>query len=98
MKTVLYKPKANGLKTLEYFRVPSLVPSSPVLVNSTAILEPNGATYLSLHATGSVMFYWYQLHAILCGKFSRRAIQAWLNANTECEYQINERENKLTKT
>ena len=98
MKTVLYKPKANGLKTLEYFRVPSLPPSSQVLVNSTAILEPNGATYLSLHATDSVMFYWYQFHAILRGKFSRRAIQAWLNANTEGKCQIDERENKITKT
>ena len=98
MKTEIYKPNENGPKTLEYFRVPSLPPYSPVLVNSTAILEPNGATYLSLHATGSVMFYWYKLHAILCGKFSRRAIQAWLNANTEDECQIDERGNKLTKT
>ena len=62
------------------------------------ILEPNGAAYISLHATGSVMFYWYRLHAILSSKFSRRGIQAWLNANTEGECQTDERENKLTKT
>ena len=62
------------------------------------ILELNGAAYLSLHATDSVMCSWYRLHAILCGKFNEHGIQAWLNANTEGECQTDERENKLTKT
>ena len=44
------------------------------------------------------MFDCYRLHAILFGKFSRRGIQAWLDANSEGECQIDERENKLTKT
>jgi|GEM_PF-2709751 len=44
------------------------------------------------------MFDCYRLHAILFGKFSRRGVQAWLDANSEGECQIDERENKLTKT
>ena len=99
MKTALYKPNANGPKNARsFFWVPSLQPFPPVFAKSTAILEPNGAAYLSLHATGSMMFDCYRLHAILFGKFSRRGVQAWLDANSEGECQIDERENKLTKT
>ena len=58
----------------------------------------DGVAYIGLYATRSMMFYWYQLHAVLCGNFSRRGIQDWLNANTEGGWQTNGRENKLTKT
>ena len=61
-------------------------------------MASDGVAYIGLYATRSMMFYWYQLYAVLCGNFSRRGIQDWLNANTEGEWQTNGRENKLTKT
>ena len=70
------------------FSSPVVPANFPSIREVHRILEPNGAAYLGLHAIGSVMFYWYRLHAILCGKFSKRGIQAWLNANTERECQI----------
>ena len=62
------------------------------------VLDTNGVAYIGLYATRSVMFYWYRLHALLCGNFSRRGIQDWLNANTEGEWQTDGRKNRLTKT
>ena len=62
------------------------------------ILDPNGVAYIGLYATHSIMFYWYRLHAILRGNFSKRGVQDWLNANTEGEWQTDERVNTLTRT
>ena len=61
-------------------------------------MTSSGVAYIGLYVTRSMMFYRYQFHAVLCGNFSRRGIQDWLNANTESAWQSKGRENKLTKT
>ena len=61
-------------------------------------MTSGGVAYIGLYVTRSMMFYRYQFHAVLCGNFSRRGIQDWLNATTESAWQSKGRENKLTKT
>ena len=62
------------------------------------VLKPGGEAFIGLYATNSLMFVWYRLHAVARGNLTRKSIQDWLNANTEGEWQTDERENKLTET
>lgn len=62
------------------------------------VLKDGGEAFIGLYATNSLMFFWYRLHAVARGNFTRDKIQAWLNANTEGEWQTEGRSNKLTET
>jgi ubiquinone/menaquinone biosynthesis C-methylase UbiE/uncharacterized protein YbaR (Trm112 family) len=62
------------------------------------VLKDGGEAFIGLYATNSLMFFWYRLHAVLRGNLTRDSIQAWLNANTEGEWQTEGRNNKLTET
>ena len=62
------------------------------------VLKPGGTAMIGLYATYSIMFLWYRLHAVLRGNISKRAIEAWVVANTEGEWKVGERENRCTKT
>jgi ubiquinone/menaquinone biosynthesis C-methylase UbiE/uncharacterized protein YbaR (Trm112 family) len=62
------------------------------------VVKPGGTAMIALYATNSLMFLWYRLHAVLRGNLSRKAIDDWMNANTEGEWQTGERQNKWTKT
>lgn len=62
------------------------------------VLKDGGEAFIGLYATNSLMFFWYRLHAVFRGNFSRASVQAWLNANTEGEWQTEGRSNKLTET
>lgn len=62
------------------------------------VLKPGGTAMIGLYPTYSIMFLWYRLHAVLRGNFSKRAIDDWMNANTEGDWQVEDSENKWTKT
>ena len=62
------------------------------------VLKPGGTAMIALYATNSLMFLWYRLHAVLRGNLTRKAIDDWMNANTEGEWQTGDRRNKWTKT
>ncbi len=62
------------------------------------VLKPGGTAMIGLYATNSIMFMWYRLHAIIRGNWTRNAIQDWLNANTEGEWQTEGRLNHWTAT
>ena len=62
------------------------------------VLKPGGTAMIGLYATYSTMFLWYRLHAILRGNFSKAAIDDWMNANTEGDWQVENNKNRWTKT
>ena len=62
------------------------------------VVKPGGTAMIALYATNSLMFLWYRLHAVLRGNLTPKAIDAWMNANTEGEWQTGDRKNKWTKT
>ena len=62
------------------------------------VLKPGGTAMIGLYPTYSVMFMWYRLHAILRGNISKKAMDDWMHANTEGEWQTKGRVNQWTKT
>jgi len=62
------------------------------------VLKPCGTTMIGLYATNSVMFKWYRLHAIMRGNLTKRAIDDWMNTNTEGDWQTGDSKNHWTKT
>ncbi|MBI2585075.1 MAG: methyltransferase domain-containing protein [Rhodospirillales bacterium] len=68
------------------------------LKEACRVLAPGGTAMIALYATRSLMFFWYRLHAVLCGNLTLKAIEAWMHANTEGAWQTAGRKNKWTKT
>jgi ubiquinone/menaquinone biosynthesis C-methylase UbiE/uncharacterized protein YbaR (Trm112 family) len=62
------------------------------------VLKPGGIAMIGLYPTYSVMFLWYRLHALFKGNISKQAIDNWMNANTEGEWQTEGRKNHWTRT
>lgn len=62
------------------------------------VVKPGGTAMIGLYATHSLMFLWYRLHAVARGNLTRKAIDDWMNANTEGEWQTGDRKNKWTRT
>jgi len=62
------------------------------------VIKPGGIAMIGLYATYSPMFMWYRLHAILRGNWTKKSMDDWMNANTEGEWQTENRVNHWTKT
>ena len=62
------------------------------------VLKPRGTAMIGLYATYSPMFMWYRLHALIRGNWTKKSIDNWMNANTEGEWQTENRANHWTKT
>jgi ubiquinone/menaquinone biosynthesis C-methylase UbiE/uncharacterized protein YbaR (Trm112 family) len=62
------------------------------------VLKPGGTAMIGLYATYSIMFLWYRLHAILRGNVTKNSIEGWMHANTEGDWQTEDRKNYWTKT
>ena len=62
------------------------------------VLKPGGKAMIGLYATYSPMFMWYRLHALLRGNWTKKSMDDWMNANTEGEWQTEDRANQWTKT
>ena len=61
-------------------------------------MAPGSRAVIALYATHSATFYWYRFRAILAGNFTRRSIEAWVDRNTEGEWQTEDRKNQHTRT
>jgi ubiquinone/menaquinone biosynthesis C-methylase UbiE/uncharacterized protein YbaR (Trm112 family) len=62
------------------------------------VLKPGGMAMIGLYATYSPMFIWYRFHAIIRGNWTKKSIDDWMNANTEGDWQTENRVNIWTKT
>lgn len=62
------------------------------------VLKPGGTAMIGLYATYSPMFIWYRLHALVRGNWTKESIDNWMHANTEGEWQTEDRKNHWTKT
>ena len=68
------------------------------LKEALRVLKPGGTAMIGLYATYSIMFMWYRLHALLRGNWTKKSMDNWMNANTEGEWQTEDRVNHWTKT
>jgi len=68
------------------------------LKEALRVLKPSGTAMIGLYATNSPMFMWYRLHALIRGNWTKKSMDDWMNANTEGEWQTEDRENLWTKT
>ena len=68
------------------------------LIEALRVLKPGGTAMIGLYATYSPMFLWYRLHALLRGNWTKKSMDDWMNANTEGEWQTEDRVNRWTKT
>ena len=62
------------------------------------VLKTGGQAVIGLYATFSIMFFWYRIHAVFRGNFSKRSIESWMHSNTEGDWKVENSENKWTKT
>ena len=62
------------------------------------VMAPGSRAVIALYATHSAAFYWYRFRAILAGNFTRRSVEAWVDGNTEGEWQTEDRNNQHTRT
>lgn len=62
------------------------------------VLRPDGRIYIMLYATWSILFMQPRLFGFLRGRFSRRAQEGFLSANTERAWETGNRRNPLTMT
>jgi len=62
------------------------------------VLKPGGTAMIGLYATNSPMFMWYRLHALIRGNWTKKSMDDWMHANTEGEWQTEDRENHWTST
>jgi ubiquinone/menaquinone biosynthesis C-methylase UbiE/uncharacterized protein YbaR (Trm112 family) len=104
--SITYQAEAEALpfksNSIDYLYSSGVLHHTPNIEQSLKevhrVLKPGGTAMIGLYATYSVMFIWYRLRAVLSGNFSKKAVDSWMNANTEGDWQTESRENHWTKT
>jgi ubiquinone/menaquinone biosynthesis C-methylase UbiE len=62
------------------------------------VLKPGGRAIIALYATNSIQFGFLRLLGIMKGKFSRRAMDAWMGEASEGAWRTQSRMNPWTET